>query len=1484
MATPLPFYRPCRQSKDSRGIVTTAAAAADVVWQTPYSSSPMLNVSVAETVAKDCTLGKFNSNDFVSRSKRRVNIKLSYLIVETKPEFTKEEITSDNISSMITKKISVLDSISAAFSNELVVTKDTIKNLKNVSKNLPIVLEIEKEEWETRRGEVLSFMMSGKKYGNSISELIDFTHIDTEGWEDERINALMLDGQSFGVFYARLGFTDVVYYPRNRNFRNVIFRLKDTKVSFVDGLKIHSYRTKRKKKKRKIDDDEEDDEDTTLLITGERHPSLFKIKELEEADPSRSSDSISAYFIPGLTNTKQYRDLPRRHYFTGKCIISKLSHDELLNVETEKPPEEKEENREKDIKEESNGESSEQKEENRGNPREEIETALFATSAKSKSKSLRQLAKMVDDTYASNNKKLKTILQPPKGEDRHYHTLSDYECAVMSSNKALPVSCFLTNGNYIHVNEAVANRDVQVSVVLIKKKEKDRKLFTVAVDQLSTSIIPMHSSGRFVGGGGKGFVPDVDLITLNMLLASSSEGDEVSLTNTARFIANVLYDNNYGGGSSFVMDLLSVVSEKIGSPTVQQRLASKVAEAVNKRFDMKDDVLFMDKARLEAKRAGGRSYEWYRPITLPILMFTNALQQQNVETRSIASITDGLLTNFIDAVVSSGAWAVSEVRRLLNKDIADSFLYKLIDVTPIVGRHLLAIYFINEASSNMGVCSVSSRQTSKESTCFDERTDFLIEPGLPFSKHVLSDTPSILFNPDNYNDRNISDVLLGVLQDIANKKREDAAASAISRAENLSKDALFSILVPGNFYKTCGNVTIIIKDPSDGKRRNPKRVIDNTGTGAAVGSSWVYFAPRVLTIEYNNDDGFKTLLDNNDLSSLLNKIDNKKRTASFVGAAGVPQPSIAHNVGQTFLSGRDKLEHIVVSLPGFGTEDLMTAVGAKTSYFQITDATDKAEAVFWDPLISIASLREAAETKFIKDPTDTMLKKTFNILNDGKIEINANGVSSPGFAWLWKRFDRTSSSSSSEESEEVKTATEREEDEEDARKKNMLKFFATRFGPSKALNRRQNEFNRLDSGRRPIQQRRNVSSTSSSSFEPAEKASVADTKAFLQQDLPIVLTLLLTRIMVVVSKNELPFIKKISGNVAKTMLNSLQVALDPARNLEDVMNRVVVDGNGNGVFIDSRGMFKPMSELGSAENGSNNNVLATTMGMAALTTKDGNLSSLLNRLNNNKSTRGGGVRGVAPSSSSSSFGLNSRSIDLSTRLIDLVQNNKRNVRTIQNERLQEQKNQMFPRFVLNDMPKPGPGKDFTSGQILYVPVNPRDILTDIQWLDVMSAVEYGTRDSISALSSLSLEQRTIDDKLRTLLSKWKDMVVNNTNGWNTELVIGEFERQAANLAEMSNIVAANKGFVSGHYIPLTIDRYNMIALCRSIVDVKFLIKIPNVWIRSDWRGVVETAIDLAFMALKENISRGIMVASRVSLFQEAPESIASAERMLQHTM
>ncbi|KAK3880783.1 hypothetical protein Pcinc_014764 [Petrolisthes cinctipes] len=209
------------------------------------SSSTLIDINLASEYAKSCTLGKLASSssarDMFLHSKRQVNIRLSYLVVDAKSEYTKEEIMPDNVSGVIDKRITTLkafgDAFSSAFKHELVVTKDTtIDNLKNVSKHLPII-EIKKENWKIRKGEEISFLLDGSTYGDKINELIDFTHVDTERWEDERVNALRLvAGNTIGVFYVRLGFTDVVYRPKNsRKFRNIVFRLEDTKVSFLGG-------------------------------------------------------------------------------------------------------------------------------------------------------------------------------------------------------------------------------------------------------------------------------------------------------------------------------------------------------------------------------------------------------------------------------------------------------------------------------------------------------------------------------------------------------------------------------------------------------------------------------------------------------------------------------------------------------------------------------------------------------------------------------------------------------------------------------------------------------------------------------------------------------------------------------------------------------------------------------------------------------------------------------------------------------------------------------------------------------------------------------------------------------------------------------------------------------------------------------------------------------------------------------------------------
>lgn len=160
----------------------------------------------------------------------------------------------------------------------------------------------------------------------------------------------------------------------------------------------------------------------------------------------------------------------------------------------------------------------------------------------------------------------------------------------------------------------------------------------------------------------------------------------------------------------------------------------------------------------------------------------------------------------------------------------------------------------------------------------------------------------------------------------------------------------------------------------------------------------------------------------------------------------------------------------------------------------------------------------------------------------------------------------------------------------------------------------------------------------------------------------------------------------------------------------------------------------------------------------------------------------------------------------------------------------------------------------------------------------MSAIEYATRDAVAKLGDIDHEISSKDGKRPSKKEK------NGTSTEDQDKVTAGFEIEMAKLAEESDFKVSNKGFVMGHYTSVNIDKYNILVLAGSLVDVKFLIKIPNFWARSDWRELVETAVRLAFVPLKENISRGVMVASRVSLMRNAPESVAITESLLRNTV
>ncbi|KAK3895663.1 hypothetical protein Pcinc_000586 [Petrolisthes cinctipes] len=227
----------------------------------------------------------------------------------------------------------------------------------------------------------------------------------------------------------------------------------------------------------------------------------------------------------------------------------------------------------------------------------------------------------------------------------------------------------------------------------------------------------------------------------------------------------------------------------------------------------------------------------------------------------------------------------------------------------------------------------------------------------------MSDVPPALFNRVIGSDSNLllSDIIINLMKDIAVKKREKNKRKGNSAATRASSHATFNMALPGNFYVTVGNVNVVIMDPSTdynnrGRIEEEGEVTDEEEEEDNIPSNtrWEYAFPWALTFQFSSRHGFRELLDNNDLTARLNR-----RTT---------------------------------------VEDNLTTVASKSSSYSIKDIESK-EALFWDPLISIALLCKAAEKKLIVDPTNVMMKRTFNILKDGKIVINvANGLSSLGFA------------------------------------------------------------------------------------------------------------------------------------------------------------------------------------------------------------------------------------------------------------------------------------------------------------------------------------------------------------------------------------------------------------------------------------------------------------------------------------------------------
>lgn len=1474
----------------------------DIDKSEPLSSSrtlaPLECMDTISSMAREITKGNLNS-DLLNRTKRRFNIKLSSLIIEVKSEYTKEEISSYDISRVIDRRIKLLDNYTPGkFTNEITLnrlTKETIKDLENVSKTLPVVIDV--TDWDiTYNGKRISFMLKGNE---KIDELFDFTHVDTTQWEDDRLNALNLVGDVVGVFYVNLDFMDVVYRC-NKIKRDIIFRFRDVFVYFSSNLTVHAAAAT-------YDSNPENGAST------KRHPSLIKLNELKAAFSGNSTTAMTAAsFVPGVSNSDGSFafNLPPRHFITGQCFLYKKGLSDVA----------------KEFFSLSSLNSKEKAEGSNNLPyTQEVRDKLSQVT--SSSNSLDTIASNISQAYAEF-RTANTIGETKNATEAAANNTASLDTFL--TTRVCNIPCFLPNGNFEHVNKAVKDDNKKLYVLLNKRSERDSRLKTIAIERREETggtegkNVVIHKSGRFFvldGGASTPFIPDADSDTLSMLVSTANADNNFN----ASILASLLFYNNYGSGENdnLVDALLNAVSDTLPLH-VQRNMAGRLAEAIAVEYDMKKDVLFVSKEDLENKRASNRTYEWFRPILVPLKMFNvnaTASPVSNDRYNSALPIVDILIQGFIDAVVSSGAWVISGVRNILSFHVNSQFLNKLlvtmekeqVDNTRLyssLGKAMLSLYFIDSAVTNLGLCSLSmfndSNSTSPSNVGMPRRemdpsTDFFIEPGLPFSQHMFSDIPSKLFGTSS---GTLSDSLLNLLREDTNRSKRGGTVGGLrfngrmsettarGRGKKANMDAVFSISIPGQFYKTGGNVTIAIKDPFSSSSTQSA----STSPVRREHLSWRYAIPRALTFNYDSQDGFLDLLENMDLEARLEKMSDNKGSpsqtmavaASNTGPSFMAQGSIAGMA----LGGSSTLDHVIVSLPGLSNdktsneEHRSTGIKSSDSVYQLNDGNT--EAVFWDPLISISSLREAAKSKLVSDP-GMVLSETLKILDTGRIDIHTSGISSKGFAALWQRLERVASSKD-DQSQEL---TSKARQSIDPRIRNIMKFFVTSFGTLSGYGKRLNDFQSAFSDERLAMQRieEEVEDEGSSSTRPpVGTQSLTETVNFLQHDFTDVLTVLLTRIMIIVSREELTYIKKLSENISKVMIDSAYVASDPARKLEEVMQRVNSSMNGYGVVVDRRGLMYSMGEdVEGAET-----VAATGGGAGGTGGETASIKSILSKLNTSRMERTTAVTTKTPQEREGQQQQNQakmikkEAIEFTSRLLENIKDSSSSMSSININSQIDKRNRRFiknriPQFFFSGMPQPKNNAVFTGGHVLYVPVNPRDILTDVQWIDVLMTVEKGTRDAVTVLGSLSTKQKDIHARLRRLLIDWSNAInreLTDKRDSTLDFILKEFQRAAADLNEASIINSSNMAFVSNQYSVVNIDKYGLVALARTLIDVDYFVKIPNVWAQKDWRGVVETAVSMAVMPLRENISKGIAVASRVSLFHDAPKSLGSLEQIL----
>nr|BDT63494.1 MAG: wsv289-like protein [Sesarmops intermedium nimavirus]GBG35572.1 wsv289-like protein [Sesarmops intermedium nimavirus] len=1514
---------------------SSSAAGKYTVCESAQHSS-LVSIDTIECVSKRAaglTEGRLTDNENQQAS-IRVKIRPSVFIIETNKEYTEEEISTDALAKLIQKRIKVFKeniiSTPTAKRRKMeeeyhLMAKEHVVGLETAAELLPVVINV--TDWTLCNEEEIRLDLNGNQ---GMEELVNAFHLNSEEWELDRVTAMILNNAT-GVFYARHNMLDIIVTKSQVTLQTllhpVIFRLKNVKVWINTPLQLaipSSSSTTRK-----------------VLY---QHPSLTKVDDLKNmAVKSKSVSALLIPGVTNFNPSELEllnKDGKHLHYFTAQCYFSKsnLSLSDFLKKQHVKYDNDEEETSSlttietKDEKETQNKEETsttttktkeeEERDETERKKRAKEEEERDETERKKRADTvlaafgtdLDEISTAVSKDYADWYETQKSKYDGNAVLKTHIKKKAQKEAEPISFKR--PVSCFFGPNfdSIIHCIEE-ENCGLQMHLFPCLDDRSKKRTFVVSSDNVMKEI---HNSGRFLNVTDRvvGFVPDVDVETLKNILKSPYSHSVV---------ASLLYYNNADIGNFLkglttntrLPSLADAIVELVTSSVIMAkddslvRAVGEIAEAVSSLYRLRDDsecaaILFPDEQLMAERHSGNRPYYWHDPIRCVVGIYKAVMDNLMTNLRRgepvfrddsswtfmHVSVLEDVLTPFFDSVLKTGAWAIDEVRDFLRWILEDVLLkytatvdqHTALNMTQpvldIMARLCVHWTIMQSGAENRGLC-----------IAFSEEPPFIIEPGLSLKNYILSTIPEVLLSGENVVDR-----IRAVFKPVT------TSGETISTTAQQQIRVVPIKLPSGKFFKSGKDLTVLIVEPNDdeGDAQIKKTTVERKRGQYVID----YSAPRILSepqVGSSSNVGFRHLK----TSGVLTAEYSIGKTNAKEDNGDNDDTSFAVDGVVTGVSIDGKMEHVNLFLPGTKAPPEYVSMNV-TEHGKYLIKDKGLEAVFFEPLLSSLVLDTAANEKRVYFDSAKLYKECLAPLRTGKIVIYPNkntlyeSVAGPGFDWLWRVLQKNYGLSANADKFYPKPY-------ESVKKNKQVSL----SGSTVVEPLLRSIIKQLSSGGGLIKKKAITGASAGSSNNnnnnnstpvatpSAFSPSFVEIDTFLKQQFKNVLSTLLTRMTMVVSISEVKIIKSVCESVANIILDSFYISLEPEQGVISILDRI--SGEQNGVFLDAEGFGFSITRLTGA------NILA---GRQQQQQGTGGTTSTLERLLSHLHSLGTeeqqqkqqrsreqqtDKQNIAKKKHSEQMKIIRDSSMFTTRLIKLIRDDDKSKRinNMVSEAVKSQ--QRTPPYMISAMTKPAKpvfgssglpatekpqSVNFSSAQYIYVPINPKHILTDMQWLECMSVIEAATRDFAKAVRDFEEAAGKKMAELKKLLEDWNKIVDDQDTSVLSLIKLEWVDKEATRIAELRDVFERSRVALAVQGKVVNIKKYGIIAISRSLADIDFYVKLPNSWPSGNWGELVHSAVSLTSIPLEVNISKGIMAASQAATVYDSSIALFSTEKIL----